>query len=392
MLSEFFADMHIHIGKDIYGRAVKITASKQLTLTNILMEASRRKGIELIGVIDCQSPAVQKEISQLLENGNAKELAEGGIKFENVTLILGSEIEIYDEHCKGPIHVLCYFPHLSAIQSFSEWLATKMKNINLSSQRFYGSGKELQKKTKELSGLFIPAHIFTPFKSMYGKGVDRTLTEVFEPELIDGVELGLSSDTDMADQIEELHKYSFLTNSDSHSLQKIGREYQLICMEAPSFLEFKKALHQTEGRKITANYGMNPKLGKYHATVCQSCMELVAFGTLECPNCSSKKIVNGVPDRIAQLKTFGGVPPERPPYHYQVPLDYLPGLGPKTFAKLLDHFGTEMNVIHHVPFERLLEVVPEQIARLIVAMRNGEYDIEAGGGGKYGRIKQGKKD
>src|SRR5690625_1253158 len=269
MLNSYFADMHIHIGRDIYNKPVKITASKNLTLTNILIEASRRKGIDMVGIIDCHSPAVQEEILQLIHKEEAFELQDGGIRFENVTLILGSEIEVYDEFCKGPIHVLCYFPTLHNIHVFSKWLAGKMKNITLSSQRYYGSAKELQYKVKELEGLFIPAHVFTPFKSMYGKGVTESLAEVFDADLIDGIELGLSSDTEMADQINELHRYTFLTNSDSHSLAKIGREYQQITMQEPSFQEFNFALHDVEKRKIAANFGMNPKLGKIGRASCR---------------------------------------------------------------------------------------------------------------------------
>src|SRR5690625_2656483 len=219
MLNNYFTDMHIHIGRDKYSNPVKITASKQLTLTNILLEASRRKGIDMVGVIDCQSPYVLEEINHLVETKEAAELVDGGIRFENVTLLMGSEIEIYDDNCKGPIHVLCYFPSLYTVHQFSKWLSSKMKNIQLSSQRYYGTAKELQYKVAELDGLFIPAHVFTPFKSVYGKGVTTSLTEVFDPDLIDGIELGLSSDTKMADQIKELHQYTFLTNSDSHSLQ-----------------------------------------------------------------------------------------------------------------------------------------------------------------------------
>ena len=43
------------------------------------------------------------------------------------------------------------------------------------------TGLELQKKVKELDGIFIPAHVFTPFKSLYGKGVNKSLIEVFDP-------------------------------------------------------------------------------------------------------------------------------------------------------------------------------------------------------------------
>lgn len=386
MLQTYFADMHIHIGRDMYNKPVKITGAKSLTLTNILKEASRNKGIQMIGVIDSHAPAVQQEIKQLIASGDARELPEGGIRFEQVTLLLGSEIEVYDELCQGQIHVLCYFPTLEKIEKFSEWLTTKMKNITLSSQRYYGTAKALQYKVKELAGIFIPAHVFTPFKSMYGKGVRESLQEVFDPDLIDGIELGLSSDTIMADQIEELHAYTFVSNSDAHSLAKIAREYQEIAMVEPSFQEFYWALHQVNGRKITRNFGMNPQLGKYHTTVCNNCLEPLTPEIKQCPICGSTKIIKGVFDRIQELSNANAESRERPPYLYQVPLEYLPKLGPKTFEKLLQHFQTEMNVIHNVRLEDLKEVVPEKLANMIIQMREGKMQIKAGGGGRYGRI------
>ncbi|RKQ37723.1 endonuclease Q family protein [Oceanobacillus halophilus] len=385
-MNSFFADMHIHIGRDMYNKPVKITGAKSLTLTNILKESSRNKGLDLIGVIDCHAPAVQQEIKNLILAGQAYELAEGGIRFEEVTLLLGSEIEIYDENCKGPIHVLCFFPKLEYIAYFSEWLTLKMKNITLSSQRYYGTAKELQYKVKELEGLFIPAHVFTPFKSLFGKGVNKSLQEVFDHDLIDGIELGLSSDTYMADQITELHDYSFVTNSDAHSLAKIAREYQEIAMKEPSFKEFYWALHEVEGRGIIRNYGMDPRLGKYHTTVCNECLKHLSPEKRVCSNCGSKKIIKGVFDRIQELADATQVERKRPPYLYQVPLEYLPSLGPKTFQKLLHRFKTEMNVIHHASLNELLEVVPEKLARSIIAMREGKLMVKAGGGGKYGSV------
>lgn len=391
MLTNYFADLHIHIGRDMYDDPVKIAASNQLTLTNILKEASRKKGIDIIGIIDCHAPAVQKEIELLIEDNLATEIDDGGIAFEQVTLIMGSEIEIYDEHCWGPIHVLCYFPTLDKIKAFSQWLIGKMKNITLSSQRYYGSAIALQEKVHELDGLFIPAHVFTPFKSMYGKGVKTSLLEVFNPELIDAIELGLSSDSSMADQINELRTYTYVTNSDSHSLAKIGREYQKIQLQQPSFLELKKALHEIDDRKIVANYGMNPKLGKYYTTVCQNCYEEVPFQTTACPNCHKSKIVNGVYDRILSLSTDSQANIIRPEYYYQVPLDYLPGLGPKTYQNLLERFSTEMNIIHHVSKADLETVVSQDMVTMIIDNRNGIQHVLAGGGGKYGKVTMNKK-
>lgn len=386
MLNHYFADMHIHLGRDQYDQPVKISASPSLTLTKVLKESSRRKGLQLIGVIDCHVPSVQEEIQSLIHQNLAAELADGGVRFEDTTVLLGSEIEVYDDHCQGPVHVLTFFPSLKKIAGLTEWLKDKMTNISLSSQRYYGGAIELQKKVKELSGLFIPAHVFTPFKSLYGRGVKKTLTEVFDPDLIDGIELGLSSDTVMADQIAELHPYTYLSNSDAHSLAKIAREYQEIRMKEASFDEFSLALREERGRKVTRNFGMNPKLGKYYSTVCINCDQRVDYARSLCPHCGSKKIVKGVSDRINELAKDAERKTLRPKYIYQVPLEYLPSLGPKTLEKLLQAFGSEMNIIHHVPYEQLRGVIPEQLAKLIILMRRGELKIQAGGGGKYGRV------
>jgi len=385
-LNTYFTDLQIHIGRDFEGKPVKITGAKSLTLTKILIEASRRKGLDIIGVIDCHAPLVQSEINQLIENEKCYELKDGGIRFENVTLLPGTEIEIYDMHCHGPIHALCYFPNMSTIALFTDWLKNKMKNVNLSSQRYYGTAKDLQYKVKELAGLFIPAHIFTPFKSLYGKGVQYSLTEVFDPDLIDAVELGLSSDTEMANGISELSRYTFLTNSDAHSLQKIAREYQEIRMKTPTFKEIELALHQIDNRGIIKNYGLQPKLGKYYHTVCKECLSPTGKNE-KCKFCGSVKIIKGVKERIKEL-TSSEKTPLRPPYIHQVPLDYLPKLGPKTFDKLLDAFGTEMNIIHYVTFSELKEVIPEKLAELIILNREGKLEINPGGGGKYGTIKK----
>jgi len=386
-MSEFYADLHIHIGRTNSGRAVKITGARTLTLTNIIRHARDIKGLDIVGIIDCHSPEVITELEDLIAAGEITEHPDGGLMYGTLGIFLGSELEINSEETTGPIHVLCFFPYLKTMAAFSDWLKLHLKNVHLSSQRVYVTGKELQEKTKELDGLFIPAHVFTPFKSLYGKGVKRSLTEVFDPKKIDAVELGLSSDTSMAQQLAELKDYTFLTNSDAHSLAKIAREYQKIKMEEISFKEFTKAIKTAEGRKILANYGLDPLLGKYHRTVCASCLIPVPEGEA-CVECGKSKLIKGVADRISELKSVNHKQTTRPPYVHQVPLEFIPGLGPKLLEKLLNHFGTEMAVLHEVPYSALKEVVPVKIADLIVKARSGELKVHAGGGGKYGKIVQ----
>ncbi|CAH2716378.1 hypothetical protein BACCIP111895_03563 [Neobacillus rhizosphaerae] len=385
-MKNYYVDLHIHIGRTWTGKPVKITGAKSLTFTNIIEHARHEKGLNMVGIIDSHSPEVILEMESLIESGEIFEHQDGGLVFGDLTIIPGSELEIYDEQSNGPIHLLCYFPNLSIMKEFSSWLSGHLKNIQLSSQRIYVTGLVLQKKVKALGGIFIPAHVFTPFKSLYGKGVNHSLTEVLDPDLIDGIELGLSSDTKMADQIKELHDYTFVTNSDAHSLAKIAREYQVIAMKEPTFKELQKALKKKEGRKIVSNYGLDPLLGKYHKTVCTECLHPAVEEDQICTLCGNKKIIKGVADRILELKTAESSPEGRPPYVHQVPLEFIPGLGPRLLEKLVNHFGSEMAIVHEVPYEALKEVVPPKIADFVMKAREGKVNLAAGGGGKYGKI------
>lgn len=81
--------------------------------------------------------------------------------------------------------------------------------------------------------------------------------------MIDAVELGLSCDTDMASHVSQLNPYPFLTNSDAHSLGKIGREYNELYVQSADFTEFALALKGQDDRKIIANYG----LGRYWGNI-----------------------------------------------------------------------------------------------------------------------------
>src|SRR5699024_10753679 len=143
--------------------------------------------------------------------------------------------------------------------------------------------------------------------------------------------------------------------------------------------------HGIKGRYIGTNYGMNPYLGIYYSTVCSQCYTVNEPHAKVCVHCGSKKVIKGVADRTRELRTEM-VALERPDYIDQDPLDNIPKLGPKTMTTLLDHFGNEMNVIHKATLTDLEKIVSKQIAQMIYDNRVGKLSIEAGGGGKYGRI------
>lgn len=95
----------------------------------------------------------------------------------------------------------------------------------------------------------------------------------------------------------------------------------------------------------------------------------------------------GVMDRLVMIRDrqepFDN---NRPPYYYQIPLEFIPGVGPKTIDKLIEAFGNEMNILHRASREEIGQVVSQNIAGMIVQARQGTLPIAHGGGGTYGKV------
>lgn len=217
---------------------------------------------------------------------------------------------------------------------------------------------------------------------------------------------GLSADTEYADRIRELADKKFLTNSDAHSLPKIAREYNTFEMENISFESFKKVLgyedeiqndnkeakSNSKNRNKTLNYivcnnGMYSRLGKYNKTYCDMCECVSEIEDGKCKKCGSKKIVKGVEDRVLEIADGKSISPKnRPEYIYKIPLEYIPKLGKKTKEKMLELYGTEMNILNKVSIENIEENFGKQIAKNIEIARNGNITIQNGGGGIYGKL------
>ena len=393
-MREIYADLHVHIGRAENGKPVKITGARSLNFANIAKECYERKGIDVVGVIDCASPYVIEDIGNFLKTGDAYELEKGGIIYKNkVCIILGSEVETSEKNedgKTGSAHNLCYFPHLSDMKAFSNEMSHHIHNITLSTQRSDVSGYQLIDIVEKYNGVLIPAHAFTPFKSYYGnctKRLERIFKEKYDR--IFAIELGLSADTYIADEISELHDKHFITNSDAHSLPRIAREYNKMLVEDINYEEIIKAIKMEDGRTILANYGLDPKLGKYNRSFCEDCNKSIETPppALKCDKCGGTNITMGVYDRIEIIKDQETKSPkDRPKYIYQTPLQFIPGVGQKMIDKLLNAFGTEMNVLNKATVDDIEAVVGEKEANIIDEARKGELQIRAGGGGVYGKV------
>ncbi|MGI6777627.1 MAG: endonuclease Q family protein [Acetivibrionales bacterium] len=390
-MNYYFVDLHVHIGRSSDGKEIKKATANNLTFENIAYESYYRKGINVIGVVDCISPYVIRDIENLMESGEIVEKRGGGMSYREAhTLLLGAEIETH-EPTGGSSHSLCFFSTLEHIKAFAREMSRHIKNMESFSSMSRLNGQELFNIVDHHGGIYMPAHAFTPHKSFYGSSCD-TLLQVFDEKSFDkipSIELGLSADSLMASQLSELDGKSFTSNSDAHSLIKMGREYNIFEMEDTSFEEVVKALKGLDGRRISANYGLNPRLGKYHRSFCLNCEKVLGGKppVIKCPVSGKHRVVVGVRDRLEVIKDREAPYLEnRPPYHYQVPLEFIPKVGPKTIDRLIRYFGSEMKILHEASFEELTEVVKEDIARKIILAREGRLQIEAGGGGTYGKV------
>ncbi len=389
-MQTYYGDFHIHIGQTRTGHTIKIPSARDLTFSEIAREALSAKGLDVVGVVDCASTYVLEDIDWLLAVKELEELPEGGLLYHQDLLVIpGAEFELSGP-MGGAAHFLAYFPTVKLLKEFSNLLASAVTNINLSSQRAKGTPEQWFEHVQSLGGLFIPAHIFTPHKGLLGNAVDH-FADAFRADQImqmSAVELGLSADSQMADTIPELHHLTFLSNSDAHSLPKIAREYNALHLDHLSFYEWEQALRRQNGRGLAANYGLDPRLGKFYRTLCRTCDTRIEVDTpvQECPKCHSKQIIRGVLDRVRELGRDCHSPSHRPEYHYQVPLEFVPSVGKKTLGKLINHFGSEMAVLHQAQEEELAQVVGTKVAHAIELARTGQLHIKHGAGGQYGKV------
>ncbi|ACB85246.1 endonuclease Q family protein [Natranaerobius thermophilus] len=396
-MTKYFTDLHIHVGQ-AKGLPVKITASNKMTVYNILDYSYNVKGLDIVGIVDCASPPVISELEKLISKGELWELDDGGLLYRNgMLLILGCEVEI--PVGAGRSHFLAYFPDLTALKNFSNWASKNLSNVQLSSQCLKSDLESFVKIVQSLDGIFMPAHAFTPFKSLLGSSINNlnelnTSNSDLANINITAVELGLSADKYLADQIPSLKGIKYITNSDAHSLNKIAREYNLIRLEE---LSFKSLIKQLSGSSNNIeNFGLHPQLGKYYRSFCLECETNNGFEVppvTKCQFCSSSRIVTGVLDRIAQLSGRKDMDSNKHPhkkqgnYTYQVPLEDVPGIGNKTYKKLIRQLGPEIKIIHDSTESELGQVVSARIIKKIFQIRNGNISLTPGGGGHYGRVK-----
>ena len=380
------ADLHIH------SRFSGATSDK-MNIETISFGAPR-KGIQVVATGDCLHSGWMQEIK------NCNVIDEGTFELNGTRFILSTEVED-----KKRVHHLLYFPSFSNVEDFKERIKSKSKNLESDGRpNIDMGGEEIASIAKDFDILTGPAHAFTPWTAMYA--YHDSLNDCYGDlaDYISFVELGLSADTHFADKIKELHRLTFLTNSDCHSPHPVrfAREFNRFEVKDATFNEIKKAILRVDGNKPVLNVGLPPQEGKYHESACISCFTHYTLEEAQRRRwkCScGKRIKKGVKDNINEradlVEPFH--PDHRPHYVHLIPLAEIitKAVGQSSpftqkvtwrWSELVDAFGSEINVLLDVDIDEIARVTIPAITEAIQAFRENKVIIRPGGGGQYGTI------
>jgi len=366
------------------------------------------KGINVLGTGDFTHPKWFKSIKDELapaEPGFFKlKKGDSGTRF-----ILTSEIScIYKKHNKvRKVHIIICAPSITAVKGINLKL-DKIGNLKADGRPILGlDAKELAKIVLDVDKncLIIPAHIWTPWFSVFGSksGFD-SLEECFDEytKYIYVVETGLSSDPKMNWRLSQLDKVNLVSNSDAHSLPKLGREANVFDTDF-SYVGITEALKNKTGKKFLYTIEFFPEEGKYHNDGHRLCnlsltpQESKKYKNI-CPKCA-KPLVIGVLNRVEELadRPEGFIPKNAVPFKSLVPLGEIiaESIGVSAASKeiseyynnLIKNLGSEFKILLESSEKELAESSLPEIAQGIIKMREGNVSIEPGYDGVYGKIK-----
>lgn len=417
----FVGDFHIH---SPYARAT----SKDMTLERLEYWA-KIKGIEVLGTGDFTHPSWVKELKEKLEpvgNGlfhlkqsyKALEGKPGEPRVsqkEEVNFVLTAEVScIYSKNGRvRKVHTVLIAPDFNAAGKINAQLGW-VGNLKSDGRPILGmDAKELLKIVIASSEkcLFVPAHAWTPWFSVFGSesGFD-SLEEAFEEltPYVYAIETGLSSDPAMNWRLSKLDNITLISNSDSHSLQRIGRESNVFEGDEVSYEAIVNAIRKGKRAKdgetrIAMTIEFFPEEGKYHYDGHRLCKVSLHPDETQrrnglCPVCG-KKVTIGVMNRVIALAdrpegwmSEGVIPFKRLVTLDEVIADVLSvGVGTKQvkeeYRRLIEHFENEFRVLLEAPVQELASVTLSEVAEGIARMRDGKVHVEPGYDGEYGKIK-----
>lgn len=405
----FIADLHIH-------SRFSMATSKALNISHLSLWA-KRKGIQVLGTGDFTHPKWREELNRDLvldeESGFYKSRLGGG--GQNTLFCLQTEISsIYKKNGRTrKVHNLVFVPDLET----ADWLSRKLAligNINSDGRPILGlDSRDLLELVLESSprSVLIPAHIWTPWFSLFGSrsGFD-SIEECYEDLTVHifALETGLSSDPAMNRHLSALDKYALISNSDAHSGPNLGREANLFS-GSPSYEAMFAALRrqarrespQSEDCSFLGTCEFYPEEGKYHLDGHRACKVVLEPGESVknnniCPVCG-KPLTIGVLHRVMELadRDAPGNLQNEPPSRMLIPLPEVLGqiLGQRAesrkvqdrYERCLKELGTEMSILCLLP-EAQIRAYWEPLGEAISRLRTRQVHVHAGFDGQFGVI------
>lgn len=408
----YVADLHVH---SPYSRAT----SRDSTLTGLAAWAGI-KGIQVVGTGDFTHPAWFGQLREGLV-----EAEPGLFRLRNeaivpsplpgvnpsstpVRFLLTAEISsIYKRHgVVRKVHNLLYVPDFASAERLNRILSG-IGNIMSDGRPILGlDSRNLLEILLEQApeGFLVPAHIWTPWFSLFGSRSGFDAVEECFGDLTSHVfalETGLSSDPAMNRLVSSLDRFALISNSDCHSPQKLGREANLFATGLDYF-SLRNALKENRRETFPGTVEFFPEEGKYHfdghrsCRVCLDPHETRRLG-LRCPVCG-KPLTVGVHHRVMDLadREEPLYPPDAPRFHSLIPLPEilgeLLGVGPAAkgvlleYGRAVNHFGSEFNLLLHAELAEISDHAP-LLGEAVARMRAGRVIRNPGYDGEFGTIR-----
>lgn len=407
-LMTFLADLHIH---SRFSRATSAALNPES-----LSLWGQKKGISVLGTGDFTHPGWFAELTdrllpcpeglhplkpefQVQVQAQAPASCLGTTRF-----LLSGEIScIYKRAGKTrKIHHLILMPDFDAARRFNRRLE-RIGNLASDGRPILGLDSrdllEIVLETHE-QALLIPAHIWTPWFSLFGSKSGFDAIEECFGDLaghIHALETGLSSDPAMNRLLTALDGFVLVSNSDAHSPGKLGREANLLHTDM-DYPHIWKALQGGDGFLGTIEFF--PEEGKYHLDGHRKCQvhlepkETARFQGI-CPVCG-KPLTIGVLSRVHELADRTHPTPSGG-FTSLIPLpeilSELLGAGPSSkkvlnqYERLLQVLGPELQILMNLPTDQMDDPEVPLLALAIERMRQNQVIREGGYDGQFGRIR-----
>jgi len=266
----FIADLHIH---SHFSRAT----SKLLT-PEYLDYYAGLKGIKVVGTGDFTHPGWLSELKEKTAADGygflrLKKEYKTDTPFRNsdTRFLLTAEISnIYKRNGKvRKVHNVILSPDFEEAEKINHRLINLGGNLTSDGRPILGlDSRNLLEIVLECSedNYFIPAHIWTPWFSMLGSKSGFDAPEECFADLtkyIHTIETGLSTDPPMNWLCSFLDNFTLVSNSDSHSPEKLGRNANIFNTDL-SYNSLIEALKNGNPEKFQGTIDLFPEEGKYH--------------------------------------------------------------------------------------------------------------------------------